>query len=165
MKYSDLNKIISKNISNQNYFELEDDSKERFPCSSKNNDEFIFLDIYESLDTISNLHRNEKYFEQEIIKYNKIQNDQTKLKSWILNNEKLGSNTYVCFLLDYLDYDIESKVKHLNVFIPSLPKMEIYIEIQDFKNTLIFLEIFNDLYWIKEMIPESLEKIINKYRK
>ena len=69
------------------------------------------------------------------------------------------ANKFTCFLVDYLDYDEDDKVEHLNVFIHSLKELDIYVNRQDFKFTLKFLEIFDELYWVQEILPESLDKI------
>ena len=63
----------------------------------------------------------------------------------------------MCFLLDYLNYDEDEKVNHLSVFVPSLKDLDIFVDRQDFKFTIEFLEIFNEIYWVQEILPESLE--------
>jgi hypothetical protein len=117
-------------------------------------DEFLYL--YKALHTLSELHRNEEYFENQLNDYSKIKNSPSDIKDWVSKNEDLGANKYVCFLIDYLDHDEE---EHLNVYIPDSKKLDIYIDHKDFKNTIEFLKIFDELFWVQEILPESLDKI------
>jgi len=158
LKYSGLQKETHDLIYGQHIFELEDGSTVRLPPFGKKSDQEIFLDLYESLDTISQFRINEKYFEQEMTTYHQIKKSKSDLKTWAAKNEDYGADKYVCFLLDYLDYDEDEKVEHLNVFVRSSQEIDIFIDRQDFRHTIEFLEIFNDLYWIQEILQESLEK-------
>lgn len=60
--------------------------------------------------------------------------------------------------MDYLDYDENNEEEHLKLFLLELSELEIYIDRQDFKNTIDFLEIFIELYWVQEILPENLNK-------
>ncbi len=82
----------------------------------------------------------------------------SELKHWVAKNEDLGAEKYVCFLMDYLDYDENNEEEHLKLFLLELSELEIYIDRQDFKNTIDFLEIFIELYWVQEILPENLNK-------
>ena len=159
LKYSELYKITYGHVHSQHLFELEDGSIVRLPPFGKPTDQEIFLDLYKALDTISEFHRNEKYFKQEMVTYNKIKHSHSDLKNWAVKNENLGADKYVCFLVHYLDYDENDQEEHLSVYVHSAEEIDIYIDRQDFKNTIDFLEIFNELYWVQEILPESLEKI------
>ncbi len=160
LKYSDLYKKTYDFVHSQYLFELDDGSIVRLPPLGNPTDQEIFLDLYEALDTISEFHRNEKYFEQEMVEYHKIKYSQLDLKNWVAKNEDLGANKYICFLVDYLDYSED--VKHLIVFVQSLEELDIYIDRQDFKQTIEFLEIFNDLFWVKKIYPESIQLLITE---
>ena len=159
LKYSEVYKKEYNCFYSQHLSELEDGSTVRLPPFGKKSEQEKFLDLYKALDNISQFHRNEKYFEQEVITYLKIKESKTELIAWALKNEELGANKYVCFLLDYLDYDEDEKVNHLSVFVPSLKDLDIFVDRQDFKFTIEFLEIFNEIYWVQEFLPESLENI------
>ncbi|WP_418637842.1 hypothetical protein [Winogradskyella sp.] len=163
LKYSDFYKKTSDIVYNQHFFTTDDGSVIRLPPLGEPTDQEKFLDLYQALDTICEFHRNEKYFEQELTEYKKIKDSQSDLKKWIAKNEDLGTEKYVCFLVDYLDYS--ENAKHLSVYVHSSKNLEIYIDQQDFKNTIEFLEIFNELYWEKEILPESLERIRNEMKK
>lgn len=159
LKNSAVQKDIHHFINNQHLFDLEDGTTVRLPPFGKNTKQEKFLDLYEALDTISQFHRYEKYFEQELTAYHQIKKSKADLKIWVAKNEYFGADKYVCFLLDYLDYDEDDKVEHLNVFVPSIKEIDIYVNRKDFKYIIEFLEIFNHLYWVQDILPESLEKI------
>jgi len=163
LKYSDFYKKTSDFVYSQHLFKMDDGSIVRLPPFGEPTDQDKFLDLYKALDTICEFHRNEKYFEQELTEYQKIKDSQSDLKSWIAKSEDLGAEKYVCFLVDYLDYS--ENAEHLSVYVHSSKDLEIYIDRQDFRNTIEFLEIFNELYWEKEILPESLERIRNEMKK
>lgn len=159
LKYSQDYKETYDFVYNQHLFVLEDGSTVRLPPLDKKTNDEKFLALYKVLDTISELHKNEIYFKQELTEYHKIKKNHSNLKIWVAKNEDYGADKYVCFLIDYLDYDANSNEEHLKVFVHSLEELEILIDRQEFINTINFLEIFNELYWVQEILPESLEKI------
>jgi len=163
LKYSDFYKKTSDFVYSQHLFKMDDGSIVRLPPFGEPTDQDKFLDLYKALDIICEFHRNEKYFEKELTEYQKIKDSQSDIKNWIAKNEDLGAEKYVCFLVDYLDYS--ENAEHLSVYVHSSKDLEIYIDRQDFKNTIEFLEIFNELYWEKEILPESLERIRNEMKK
>lgn len=163
LKYSDVYKKTSDFVYSQHLFKMDDGSIVRLPPFGEPTDQDKFLDLYKALDTICEFHRNEKYFEKELTEYQKIKDSQSDLKNWIAKNEDLGAEKYVCFLVDYLDYS--EKAEHLNIYVHTSKELEIYIDRQDFRNTIEFLEIFNELYWEKGILPESLERIRNEMKK
>ncbi|MEP2280966.1 hypothetical protein [Maribacter sp.] len=145
LKYLDLYKKTYDFVHSQHLFKLDDGSTVRLPSLGRTTKQEEFLDLYEALDTICEFHRKEQYFEQEINEYQKIKDSQSDLKNWITKNEYLGAEKYVCFLVDYLDYS--ENAEHLNIYVHSSKELDIYIDRQDFRNTIEFLEIFNELYW------------------
>jgi len=155
LTYSDFYKKTHDFVYSQHIFKMDDGSIVRLPPFGEPTDEDKFLDLYKALDTICEFHRNEKYFEQELTEYQKIKDSQSNLKNWVAKNEHLGADEYVCFLIDYLDYDENGEEEHLSVYVHSAKKLDIYIDRQDFKNTIEFLEIFNELFWVQEIYPES----------
>tara|TARA_R110002096_G_scaffold434449_1_gene656038 strand:+ start:1147 stop:1722 length:576 start_codon:yes stop_codon:yes gene_type:complete len=158
LKYSEFYKKTYDFVYSQHLFTTDDGSVIRLPPFGKATDEEKFLELFKALDTICELNRNEQYFEQELTEYQKIKNSQSELKNWVTKNEYLGADKYVCFLIDYLDYDENDQEEHLNIYVSSLKELEIYIDRKDFKNTIDFLEIFNELYWVQEILSENLNK-------
>lgn len=118
----------------------------RLPEKSLKNTNELFLDIYDALEMLAEFHKNESYFEKEVKLYVEVKNSKNLLQKWLKRNETLGSEIYACFIIDYLDYSEDPF--HLNVFIHSIREIEIYVDGKDFENTVQFLEIFNELYWV-----------------
>jgi len=152
--YSELYKKTYDFVHSQHLFIDQDGSTIRLPPCGLPPDEEIFLSLYEALNGILELHANEAYFEKEIVEYYKVKNSPSDTKPWIVKNEVLGAEQYVCFLIDHLDYDENGHEEHLNVYIHNSKELKIYIDRQDFKNTIAFLEVFNELYWVHEIFPE-----------
>lgn len=150
VSYSDLYKQTYDFVHSQHLYTDYDGSTIRLPLCDKPTDEEIFLNLYESLNGILELHANEAYFEKEIVEYYKIKNSPSDIKTWIAKNEVIGAQDYVCFMIDYLDYNESDGEEHLKVYVPSTSDYEILIDRQDFKNTINFLEIFNAVYWVQK---------------
>jgi len=153
LKYSKHYKETYNFLYNQDLFELEDGSTIRLPSFGKKTNDEEFLDLYEALDKISEFHRSEEYLKQELVYYHKIKDSQSDLKNWVTKNEYLGAEKYACFIIDYLDYNKNDKEIHLNIFVPSLEELSILIDRENFRSTIYFLEIFNELYWVQEISP------------
>lgn len=145
LKYSDFYKKITDSETNQHLTKIKNGSTLSLPTFKEPTDQEKFLDLYKALDTISEFYRNEKYFENELIEYHKINNSKADLKKLVAKNKNLVTKNYTCFLIDYLDYS--ENTEHLNIFVHSSKELNIYINCQDFKNTIEFLEIFNQLYY------------------
>ncbi|GAA4244942.1 MULTISPECIES: hypothetical protein [Winogradskyella] len=158
LKYSGFYKKIYEFVYSQHLFTSEDGSVIRLPPIGNPTDDEKFLELYKALETISEFYKNEKYLEQEMVGYQKIKNSKSDLKKWVAKNENLGAEKYVCFLIDYLDYDENDQEEHLIIFVSNLKELNIYVDRQDFKNTIEFLEIFNELYWVQEILPENLNR-------
>lgn len=139
----------------QYLYKLKDGSVVRLPPSDKITEQEKFFDLYEALDTVSKFHRDEEYFKKQIVLYNSIRESPSLLKGWITKNQEFGTNKYITFLIDYLDYDEHEKIKDLNIYVPSLKNVDIYVARQEFKYTIEFIETFNELYWLKGLNSES----------
>ena len=163
LKFYNSYKSIKKQIKNQYLFDLKEEW-ERLPDEIGNkNIEDIFLDLYDRLNNLSDFHKYEEYFKNQLIKYKSISVDRAKLKKWVMKSEQIVANNFVLFLLDYLDYN-EDPI-HLKVYVPDFLLFEIYVDQEDFKSIVEFLEIFNELYWVQEIVPESMERIRNEMKK
>ena len=98
-----------------------------------------FLHLYDTLETITEFHKEEKYFKQEMAIYKSLKNNPDKVLRWLTKNEHLGANTYFMFSLD----DFEG----------------VNLDRIDFKFTLEFIETFDSIYW--ELLEElELDKLI-----
>lgn len=127
------------------------------------NMEDLFLSFFEALQELSELHQDEKYFQKEVEFVKNIEDDIPLLKRWLIKNEDLGSSKFVCFEANFLDYSDD--VHHLNVYVHKFDLFEIYVNRDDFKYTIAFLNIFNHLYWEKKLLPESLAKLDQEIEK
>ena len=100
-----------------------------------------FLRIYNTLNKISDLHKHENYFKQEIAIYKEIENKPDLVKQWIKNNEKYGPEEYPD-IMPYLDYNKQGEVFRLSVYFSKDDDLKVYIDKVDFKYTIEFLEVF-----------------------
>ena len=57
------------------------------------------------------------------------------------------------FLIEFLNYC--DKAILLRVFDKSVLGYEVFVDNKEFKNTIEFLDIFSELFWEKEIFPES----------
>lgn len=121
-------------------------------CKHKT-DEDIFLKLYEELDELSQYHRKENYFKQELDTYFKVKDDPIELKKLIVRNEFIGADECFMFLIEYHDYCAHPI--HLKILTNKLLGYEVFVDRDDFKSTIEFLDIFNTLFWEKEIYPES----------
>ncbi len=160
LKHSDAQKqIIAYQESKYTSFEHEDGSISRFPPLKEvlTESELKFLNLYSELETISEFHRSESSFEKELHIYREIKHSPSDVKDWVAKHEVLATQDYAYFLVDYLDYDVNAK--HLNVNIYRIKEFELYIDHEDFKYTVEFLTLFNDLFYTQHVLPESIAKI------
>ena len=112
-----------------------------------------FLELFEELNKVTQYHRKENYFKQELETYFKVKDDHVKLKSLIARNEYVGADEYFMFLIEHHDY-CDNPI-HLKVLTNKLLRYEVFVDSNDFKNTIEFLNIFNVLFWEEEIYPES----------
>jgi len=156
LKYSDKYKTTYDFVQSQHRTQQEDGTQIRLPPFWEQSKKDIFLELYTSLEKVTEFHRNEDYFTTEIKDYQKIKHSPVALKKWTAKNENLGAQECLDFYINYLEYS--DKPQYLQVcFNPLFSKEYIYIDLLDFKNTIEFIEIFDDLYWVKKVLPESLE--------
>ncbi len=158
LKYSDIQKeILAFQESEYIDITLEDGSVVKMPPLEEDIRYKEFLDLYSRLDALSEFHRYENYFEHELEAYYKVKHSLKELKKWETKNEKLATEDFMLFLVDYLDYS--PNAKHLNIYFPYSKDLNLYIDEQYFRHTIKFLTIFNFLYWEQEILPESIAKI------
>lgn len=162
LKYSELYGSTSKEFYNRFKKTLADGTEVRLPPICITFDEEYFLDLYRSLESISNRHRKEDYFEKEIASYRKRKDSIAEIRKWLEKNENIGSKEFVDFTSMYLDYS--DHPHHLFIYIRMLPKLEIMVNRNDFKNTIHFLDIFNKLFWDDKLLPEAILRIDEEIR-
>ena len=87
--------------------------------------------------------------------YHNIKSSKSELENWLTKNEKFGADKFVCFLIDYLDYDENDKEEHLKLFVHSATDLDIFVNRANFNNTIDFLETFNNIYWTHEKFAQK----------
>lgn len=105
-----------------------------------------FLNLYETLDMLTVLHAKESYFKKELDDYEKIKNDPSKVLLWINKSECLVEEQFILFFIDYLGED--ENCADLCVSFLTRNNPDIHVQRSNFYNTIKFLDIFNELYWV-----------------
>src|SRR5690606_4913994 len=123
----------------------------------KDTDLEIFLSQYEIFLLLSERHRNEWFHEQEMIEYAMIKDSSSALKRWTFKNKEIGVAEYFGFFLDYFERS-EDFNDNLTVLVLYPKGPEILIDRQYFKHSIEFIETFDELYYVREMLPERLER-------
>lgn len=155
LKYESEFKRIDKLESAKHLHIRENGTVIRLPPTLKPNQNDKFLCLFRALDELSNLHKFEDYFGPQMTEYHKIKSFKPELENWLTKNEKFGADKFVCFLIDYLDYDENDKEEHLSLFVHSATELDVFVNRGDFKNTIEFLETFNEIYWTHEKFAQK----------
>ncbi|WP_026777258.1 hypothetical protein [Polaribacter sp. Hel_I_88] len=159
--------------------------RRKLPCICKEPDEqWKFLKLYEAIDELLRFHRKETYFKNELIEYNEAKYSDINLKIWAAKNEKIGTDGCVSFSSKYLkegkDCDKTRSIRvygssELELFVVNKIReqagrggnktkldFEVFIQKQDFKYTIEFIKVFDDVFWVQEILPESITRIEKK---
>ncbi|MEO9893110.1 hypothetical protein [Aurantibacter sp.] len=142
LKYTDEYEKTVEIENKLHWYEFEDGSKSRLPSFWKPSSEVGFINLFQELDLISEFYKEENKIEDVLKEYYAVKNSGPKLNKWILEYEQLGKGKYFNFLISYLDYEGVDDIEHPMVFIHSMDDFPIYIEKNDFKNTIEFGNIF-----------------------
>lgn len=144
LKFSGFYKETLAYVQTQDLFRMEDGTTVCLPSFWKTTNEYKFLDLYKTLDTVSNFHRKENNTRGLLLEYHSIKNSQSDLKQWTKKAKYIVADQYASFLSDYLDYDEDDNEENLLIYMESIKELEIYIDKNDFKNTLEFLGVFQN---------------------
>jgi len=106
-----------------------------------------FCDLYEGLDNITRLHKYEGWLIQALKEIH-IQNNPILIQKWLTKYEKLGSDYLFEFWTEW--YDEEENC--IEPFILNWKHLKIKFQKEEWKNTIEFLEIFNEYYWDCELL-------------
>lgn len=157
-------------------------TQKSIPCICIEPDEqYKFIRLYQALDEVLRFHRKEEYFRQELIEYHNAKYSDINLKIWAAKNEKIGINECTSFKIKFLDTEIDTKEDTpIRVYGSSAIELlvinkireqigrggsktkldfEIFIQKQDFKYTIEFIKVFNDAFWVQQILPESIAKM------
>lgn len=135
------------------------------PCICNNkDDEYIFINLYDTLQTTIHHHNKEDQYRLEIEEYDSIKNNRLALKKWLLNNYKLRNEKYYSSF-HYSHCSDDSPFIILNT--PFLEGYYIYISKEYFKYNIEFSRLFSGYMMLKEMYEEDeiiqqIDKVICK---
>lgn len=106
-----------------------------YPCVCPHRDNIcVFIDLYRELDRLTQIQRMENFFEECFNKFQSIKDSKEMIISWMKEIRPTISNIYLT-----LDKNENLKVRFFN----SDPIVEVNINKNDYKYTLLCLDIFN----------------------
>lgn len=106
-----------------------------YPCvCPKRENLCVFIDLYRELDRLTQIQRLESYFEEYFNQFQKIKDSKDKIMNWMREIRPTISNIYLT-----LDRNENLKVRFYN----SDPILDVNINKNDYKYTLLCLDIFN----------------------
>ncbi|MBK5192655.1 MAG: hypothetical protein JJE07_05480 [Flavobacteriaceae bacterium] len=144
LKYDILYKYCKKNWNNGSCFD-------ELPCShTLKSNENAFVDFYEDLEEVTELHKKESYFKEQMEGLEMVRDDNPAFMQWLRQNEKLGTEYFIIFWTEWLEED-DIVNPGINIF----PNVEVKILAKEFGNTIQFLEVFNELYWAPGLCKEN----------
>ncbi len=109
-----------------------------------------FSDLYTVLQEVVQLYSYNNYYRNELDVLEQVRDDHPALMQWLRKNEKLGSEDFLLFWIEWLEE--ENTVKP---FVLGWKDLDIKFRSEEWKNTIKFLEEFNDLYWDSEVCMAS----------
>lgn len=116
-------------------------------CScSWDSPESKFSDLYSGLKEVVDLFQHEKYFREELSVLEKVRDDYTALMQWLKKNEKLGTEEFFLFWIEWYEGDNEI----VKPFLMGWGDLEIKFKAEEWQNTIRFCEVFNELYWTSD---------------
>src|SRR5690606_26437321 len=106
-------------------------------------------DLHSELKEIVGLHQYEEYFREELEVLENVRDDHPALMQWLKKNEQLGADDFLIFWTEWLDED-DTIVKP---WIMKEKDLGIKFRPEEWKNTIKFIEEFNEIYWNSEACP------------
>lgn len=154
LKYFDKYETIKELEFNKYWYKIDGKNVRLPPLNKPPTEEEKFVKIYDELNTISFFHRNEISLKQEIAIYKSLKNKPEEVIKWLTRNEELYLDKYYEFSVNYFgDVDEMKNDIHLKLFFLEDLERVVYVNRNDFMNTIEFTSIFNNTYW------ELLEKL------
>ena len=161
-KYTNqFSKLKSKQICEG--FRLCELQEDKFCSCGYSLDDLMFLEIYEKTSELAKFGCREEYFFQELETYSKIKDNEIELKKWVIKNEIIGADEFFEWSYEYSESIADGiKPTDMRVNLNFSPDYKIYVDINGFKNAIKFSVLFYDLFWNKEIYPES--KILKRIK-
>lgn len=108
-----------------------------------------FNDLYDAIKEIVELYSYEKYFREELSEFEKVRDNSPALLQWLKKNEKLGTEDFMFFWTEWLEEDNTVKP-----FILGWSKLDVKFKSEEWKSTIRFCEVFNEIYWTSDACPD-----------
>lgn len=123
-------------------------------CTCVNPDDIaLFLNLYRQLLEFSLYQNLEDYARSELERYQQVKNNTEKMKQWVIKNESIAVHDCFEFLMNYYSY--HENPQHLLVADKELLGYQVFVETMAFRNLIQFLQLFDELFWIQKIYPES----------
>jgi len=116
--------------------------------------ESLFSGLHSALQKVVDLHQYEDYFREELAVLENVREDHPALMQWLKKNEKLGSDDFCIFWIDWVDEEQTT----IDPCIMSEKELGIKFRAEEWKYTIEFLVEFNEIYWDSDACP-SLEEL------
>lgn len=108
-------------------------------CPKKNN-MCVFIDLYRELDRYTQIQKLEKYFKKCFVSFQGIKESKYLIDNWMIDIRPIITSIYLT-----LDFQDNLKIRFFN----SDPIFELKINKDDYKYTLLCMDIFNYNMYIK----------------
>lgn len=163
LKYGDLYKSVvnSQNLLCDNCLKLKE---ENLPIDcflkpdycNKKDDYQAFIKFYNELDIVTELHKLEGLCNIAFDEYLTLSSINDDLKDWVIKYYdiyyKLGGHFYL-----FMEFNLKG-VKTLHIAEAPDKSFGVTIREEDFKNSLKFYDVYDDLYNIKKIYPEKIKE-------
>lgn len=127
----------------------------------KTDEKWKFIILYQSLDKLTQVHRNEALCKSALDDYKESSNE----KQWIESYYDLKNN-FSTLHSDYFDYGKEDELdKDLYICENINSDLKIYVDKKDFHHIIRFFDLFHHLFYLKELHPEKLSEEIEEINK
>ncbi len=147
LHYEELSSYSYKNRHTDSCFE-------GMSCScSLDSPESRFSDLHSELKEIIDLYQYEDYFKEELEVLQQVREDHSALMRWLKKNEKLGTEDFILFWTEWH----EEELNILKPFILDWQDLKIKFKGEEWKNSIRFCEVFNELYYD----PDACQEIEN----
>lgn len=114
-----------------------------YPCVCPHRDVLcMFIDLYRELDRLTQIQRMENFFEDSFNQFQKIKDSKELILNWMREIKPTISNIYLT-----LDRNDNLKIRFYNTD----PIIEVNINKNDYKYTLLCLDIFNYNMYVRSV--------------
>ena len=115
--------------------------------------ENLFSNLHSALQEVVDLHQYEDYFRKELEVLENVREDYPGLMQWLKKNEKLGTEDFFLFWTEWLEDDD----KIVAPWIMKEQELGIKFKAEEWRNTIKFLEEFNEIFWDSDACPSLKE--------